>query len=82
MGHIETSEVAELLGKLRPDATMDSNGFDDSASVCQWCGATKDGTAWHFADLEHAEGCALVAFCGRHGLELPGLPAFDPDVVR
>lgn len=82
MRYIDESEVAALLSKLRPDSTLDSNGFDNEASICQWCNAVRDGTALHLADLPHTNECALVAFCTRHGLPLPGLPAFDPDAAR
>lgn len=82
MRYIEASEVAALIGKMRPDSTLDSHGFENEASICQWCHAVRDGTMWHFADLPHTEDCALVAFCTRHGMPLPGLPAFDPDAAR
>jgi hypothetical protein len=67
---------------MRPDSTRDSKGDDNAACLCQWCKATKDGTWWHFADLEHREGCALVAFCTQHRMELPGLPKYEPDAEK
>lgn len=82
MHYIEASQVAALIGRMRPDSDENVNGTGQAATACQWCGASREGTARHFADLPHADDCGLVAFCAQHGLPLPGLPAFDPDATK